>query len=92
MVSSDGILIRTTVGEISAQGRSATGVRVMNLEPGTKVASVAPVVGIEADEGVDGVDGLDGGALDGEALEDEDGLDVPAQVAADDGPVADDEP
>jgi DNA gyrase subunit A len=48
VVSSDGILIRTTVGEISTQGRSATGVRVMNLEAGTKVASVAPILAVDA--------------------------------------------
>jgi DNA gyrase subunit A len=50
VVSSDGILIRTTVGEISSQGRSATGVRVMNLEPGTKVASVAPIPASDIDD------------------------------------------
>jgi len=83
VVSSDGILIRTTVGEISAQGRSATGVRVMNLEPGTKVASVAPVVGIDADDDLADGEALDDEGLDGEALDDQDGVDVSAQVAAD---------
>jgi DNA gyrase subunit A len=32
------------VREISSQGRDATGVRVMNLEPGQSVAAVAPVL------------------------------------------------
>ncbi|MGY6500761.1 MAG: DNA gyrase subunit A [Acidimicrobiales bacterium] len=50
VVSSDGILIRTVVGQISQQGRTATGVRVMNLEPGARVASVAPIVAADVDE------------------------------------------
>jgi DNA gyrase subunit A len=49
VVSTDGILIRTIVGEISLQGRAATGVRVMNLEPGARVASVAPITAADAD-------------------------------------------
>jgi DNA gyrase subunit A len=36
------------VREISSQGRDATGVRVMNLDSGQTVASVAPI--IAADE------------------------------------------
>ncbi|MBK5221421.1 MAG: DNA gyrase subunit A [Acidimicrobiia bacterium] len=59
-VSDDGILIRIKVGEISSQGRAATGVRVMNLEAGTKVASVAPVTSTDVvdpdDPDVDHID------------------------------------
>ncbi len=55
-VSTDGILIRTVVGEISLQGRSATGVRVMNLEEGARVASVAPITASDLDDGDDGED------------------------------------
>ncbi len=51
LISSAGVVIRTPVREISSQGRDATGVRVMNLEPGTRVASVAPILAI-ADEPV----------------------------------------
>ncbi|CAB4698709.1 MAG: DNA gyrase subunit A [Actinobacteria bacterium] len=47
-VSSTGITIRMEVREISSQGRDATGVRVMNLDSGQTVASVAPI--IAADE------------------------------------------
>lgn len=47
-VSSTGITIRMAVREISSQGRDATGVRVMNLDSGQTVASVAPI--IAADE------------------------------------------
>ena len=52
VVSSNGVLIRTQVGEISTQGRSATGVRVMNLEDGDAVASVAPVTSSDVDDEV----------------------------------------
>ncbi|HEV2360487.1 MAG TPA: DNA gyrase subunit A, partial [Acidimicrobiales bacterium] len=43
VVSSGGVIIRTGVREITSQGRDATGVRVMNLDAGQTVASVAPV-------------------------------------------------
>ena len=43
LVSSGGVVIRTTVKSISSQGRDATGVRVMNLDAGQTVASVAPI-------------------------------------------------
>ena len=41
VVSSAGVVIRTAVREIAAQGRDATGVRVMNLDDGQSVAAVA---------------------------------------------------
>ena len=44
LVSSGGVVIRTAVREISAQGRDATGVRVMSLDDGQSVAAVARVV------------------------------------------------
>jgi DNA gyrase subunit A len=47
VIASGGIVIRTQVREISSQGRDATGVRVMNLEPGQSVAAVAPVLSTE---------------------------------------------
>jgi DNA gyrase subunit A len=43
-VSSGGVTIRMPVREISSQGRDATGVRVMNLDDGQIVASVAPIL------------------------------------------------
>ncbi len=43
LISSAGVTIRTAVREIASQGRDATGVRVMNLDAGQSVASVAPV-------------------------------------------------
>ncbi|MEK0443385.1 MAG: DNA gyrase subunit A [Ilumatobacteraceae bacterium] len=44
VVSSGGTTIRIPVREISSQGRAATGVRVMSLESGQVVASVAPII------------------------------------------------
>ena len=43
VVASGGTTIRIPVREISSQGRAATGVRVMTLESGQVVASVAPI-------------------------------------------------
>ncbi len=43
-VSSGGTMIRTSVREISSQGRAATGVRVMSLDRGQVVASVALIL------------------------------------------------
>jgi len=48
-VSSGGVVIRTAVREVAAQGRDATGVRLMHLDEGDSVAAVASVVS-EADE------------------------------------------
>ena len=47
VVSSAGVVIRTAVREIAAQGRDATGVRVMNLDADHHVAAVAPLVSEE---------------------------------------------
>ena len=44
VISSAGVVIRTAVREIAAQGRDATGVRVMNLDADHHVAAVAPLV------------------------------------------------
>jgi DNA gyrase subunit A len=49
LVSSGGVVIRTGVRQITSQGRDATGVRVMNLDDGQSVASVALVTS-EGDE------------------------------------------
>ncbi len=43
-VSSGGVTIRMNVRDISSQGRGATGVRVMSLDDGQTVASVAPIL------------------------------------------------
>ena len=43
-VASGGVTIRMPVRHISSQGRGATGVRVMNLDDGQTIASVAPII------------------------------------------------
>jgi DNA gyrase subunit A len=43
-ISSGGVTIRMAVREISSQGRMATGVRVMNLDDGQTLASVAAIL------------------------------------------------
>jgi DNA gyrase subunit A len=48
-VSSGGVTIRMPVREISSQGRAATGVRLMNLDDGQTVASVAAILANDAD-------------------------------------------
>ncbi len=50
MVSSGGITVRIPVKGISEQGRDATGVRVMALERGQRVASAAPAFSTRTDE------------------------------------------
>jgi DNA gyrase subunit A len=49
-VSSGGVTIRMPVRDISSQGRDATGVRVMNLDPGQTVASLAPILASDEEE------------------------------------------
>jgi DNA gyrase subunit A len=56
-VSSGGVTIRMAVRQISSQGRDATGVRVMNLDDGQTVASVAPILAVDAVDAVDAVEG-----------------------------------
>jgi DNA gyrase subunit A len=50
LVSTSGIVIRTAVREITAQGRDATGVRLMSLDDGQSVAAVAAMA-VEDDNG-----------------------------------------
>jgi DNA gyrase subunit A len=68
-ISVGGMVQRTSAGGISQQGRSATGVRVMNLKDDDLVSAVALVV--DAGDGVTGDDGAplidDGGPLPEEA-------------------------
>ncbi len=49
-VSSGGVTIRMPVRDISSQGRDATGVRVMSLDNGQTVASVAPILSNEDED------------------------------------------
>jgi DNA gyrase subunit A len=47
VTSSSGVMVRMPVRQISSQGRDATGVRVVTLDAGQAVASVAPVLAVE---------------------------------------------
>jgi len=53
LVSTGGVVIRTAVREIAAQGRDATGVRLMSLDAGHAVAAVAAVAAEDEDVPVD---------------------------------------
>ena len=50
VVSSDGIVNRQRVKEISSQKRDTTGVRVMNLQEGAELVAVAPVINDEDED------------------------------------------
>jgi DNA gyrase subunit A len=54
VVSSAGVTVRMPVRNISSQGRDATGVKVMNLDPGTTVASATPILSVDDEEGDEG--------------------------------------
>ena len=51
-VTASGMIVRTVVGDISQQGRSTQGVRLVNLKQGDKLVRMAPVVR-EEEEGTD---------------------------------------
>ena len=51
VISSEGVTMRMAVRSISSQGRDATGVRLVSLDPGQVVASVAPVLSADDAEG-----------------------------------------
>jgi DNA gyrase subunit A len=53
LVSTGGITVRIPVKGISSQGRDATGVRVMNLDRGQRVASASPVFTANGDGDVE---------------------------------------
>ena len=64
LCSSSGTLIRTKVADISVQGRSASGVRVMSVGDDETVAAVAPSSAEDDDELVDGPVAEDEGPID----------------------------
>ncbi len=49
LISKNGVIIRTSVKSISNVGRNSQGVRVMNLDEGDKVATVATIIGENGD-------------------------------------------
>jgi DNA gyrase subunit A len=50
LVSAKGVVVRLKAGDISKQGRSATGVRLQNLDDDDSVASVTKIVPTLEDE------------------------------------------
>src|SRR5215218_41201 len=65
-ISQNGMVQRTSVGDISLMGRATQGVRVMNVGSSDRVSAVAPVV--ESGAGVEGADAevaTDGASTDG---------------------------
>ena len=68
LISTNGVVIRTSVSDVSTQGRDASGVRVMNLDEGDSVSAVARLFIMEDEDGFDG-DGPEGDSDgDGEAV------------------------
>ena len=53
LIGSGGTLIRTSVDDISTQGRDASGVRVMNVNDGAQVAAVARLLTSPDEDGDD---------------------------------------
>ncbi len=67
LISSNGVIIRTSVEDISVQGRDAGGVRVMNLDEGDRVSAVAALYEDESeDEDADDEGDLEDGVDDSE--------------------------
>ncbi len=77
LISTGGVVIRTGVSSVSQQGRDATGVRVMNLDDGQRIAAVARM--LVTDDEV-----LDGDAADAEVDSDAEPSDAPAEDSSDD--------
>ena len=44
IISDRGMMIRMPVNQISSMGRSTQGVRLINMRPGEKIASIAPII------------------------------------------------
>jgi DNA gyrase subunit A len=95
-ISEGGMVQRTAAKGISQQGRSATGVRVMNMKEDDKVSAIALVVGDgeSADVDVDGAlqdalpvdgDGLPAGGIDLAEADPGPELAEPEELGADDG-------
>ncbi len=51
LISDGGVIIRTTVSDVSVQGRDATGVTVMSLGDGEQVSALARLFTVEDEEG-----------------------------------------
>jgi DNA gyrase subunit A len=81
IITENGIMIRTSVEEISTMGRNTQGVRVINLKDGDSIADVTRVVIDDEEEPISG----DGAAQDAEVSA-EDATDEAASAASDQEP------
>ncbi len=84
LISTGGVLIRTSVESIREMGRSTQGVTLINLDDGTFLASIEKVAESESDESM---------RLNGESAEDADdgGADVQADAPEGEAPAAGEE-
>jgi DNA gyrase subunit A len=67
LISTDGVVIRMPVADISQQGRDATGVSVMSLSSNSQVAAVARMLGAEAADAAED-DGVDAAGVDSDGM------------------------
>jgi DNA gyrase subunit A len=90
VISDGGVIIRTTVGDISLQGRDATGVTVMSLGDGERVSALARLFTVEADDEPDGSDGSGGADGGSESIDSSDSGDGVSDDAGSDDAGSDD--
>lgn len=70
LITTGGVLIRTSVDQIRETGRSAQGVRLINLDEGEKLAGLEKIIETEGAEDEAGAEGVeDNGDVDNEAGE-----------------------
>lgn len=70
LITTGGVLIRTSVDQIRETGRSAQGVRLINLDEGEKLAGLEKIIETEGPEDEIGAEGVeDNGDVDNEAGE-----------------------
>ncbi len=67
LISTAGVLIRTSVKDIREMGRSTQGVTLINLDEGTMLAGVERIGEAEDENGVNGTNGADGAEVAQEA-------------------------
>jgi len=78
LISSNGTLVRTPVGEVSIQGRNTQGVRLIRLDDGDRLVGLERII-VDGTEGVDVAEGAEA------ASGDEDGSIEAGEGAGDDG-------
>lgn len=60
LITTGGVLIRTSVDQIRETGRSAQGVRLINLDEGEKLAGLEKIIETEGSEDEAGAEGVEG--------------------------------